>query len=106
MRDVSDSRTPGSGSGHVGMRQRGRDDEDARVLDHSQRTLAPPCGDLRRLSGHGWYMVERSRGLFLVQDMPIRIVDAATGELPREVDLDPSGDCQPARSPNGPTRKR
>jgi transposase InsO family protein len=47
----------------------------------------------------------RTRVLLLVQDLEIRIVDAATGELLRELVLDPNRDYQPTGAPKGPTRK-
>ena len=42
----------------------------------------------------------RTPMLLLVQDLDIRIVNAATGELLRELTLDPTRDYQPT----GPTR--
>jgi transposase InsO family protein len=47
----------------------------------------------------------RTRVLLLVQDLEIRIVNAATGELLRELTLDPNRDYQPTGAPKGPTRK-
>jgi hypothetical protein len=44
--------------------------------------------------------------LMLVQDLDVRIVDAATGELLRELTLDPSRDYQPTGRPPGPTPKK
>jgi hypothetical protein len=43
--------------------------------------------------------------LLLIQDLSIRILDAATGELLRDLTLDPSKDYQPTGAPKGPTRK-
>jgi transposase InsO family protein len=43
--------------------------------------------------------------LILVEDREIRIVDAATGELLRELTLDPTRDYQPTGRPPGPPRK-
>ena len=43
--------------------------------------------------------------LLLVQDLDIRIIDAATGELLRELVLDPTRDYQPTGRPPGPTPK-
>jgi transposase InsO family protein len=48
----------------------------------------------------------RTHVLILVQDLDIRVVDAATGELLRELVLDPSRDYQPTGRPPGPTPKR
>jgi transposase InsO family protein len=42
--------------------------------------------------------------ILIVQDLNIRIVNAATGELLRELTLDPSRDYQPTGAPKGPTR--
>ncbi len=47
----------------------------------------------------------RTRVLLLVQDLEIRIVNAATGELLRELTLNPNRDYQPTGAPKGPTRK-
>ena len=44
----------------------------------------------------------RTRVLLLVQDLHIRIIDAATGELLRELTLDPSRNYQPTGRPPGP----
>ena len=43
--------------------------------------------------------------ILLVQDLQIRIVDATTGELLRDLVLDPNRDYQPTGAPKGPTRK-
>jgi transposase InsO family protein len=43
--------------------------------------------------------------ILLVQDLQIRVVNAATGELLRELTLDPSRDYQPTGAPKGPTRR-
>jgi hypothetical protein len=47
----------------------------------------------------------RNRVILLVQDLQIRIVNAATGELLRELILDPTRDYQPTGAPKGPTRR-
>ena len=39
----------------------------------------------------------------LVQDLHTRIIDAATGELLRDLTLDPSRNYQPTGRPTGPT---
>jgi hypothetical protein len=44
--------------------------------------------------------------LILVQDHDIRIVHAATGELIRELTLDPTRDYQPTGAPKAPKRKK
>ena len=43
--------------------------------------------------------------LLLVQDLSVRVVDAATGELLRDLTIDPRRDYQPTGRPPGPTRK-
>jgi transposase InsO family protein len=45
-----------------------------------------------------------TRVLILSQDLDIRVIDAATGELLRELVLDPSKRYQPTGRPPGPTR--
>jgi transposase InsO family protein len=42
--------------------------------------------------------------ILLVHDLDIRVVNAATGELLRELTLDPSRDYQPTGAPKGPPR--
>ena len=46
----------------------------------------------------------RTHVILLVQDHNIRIVNAVTGELLRELVLDPNRDYQPTGAPKGPTR--
>jgi transposase InsO family protein len=41
----------------------------------------------------------------LIQDLDVRVVDAATGELLRELTIDPRRDYQPTGRPPGPTPK-
>jgi transposase InsO family protein len=48
----------------------------------------------------------RTPVLKLVQDLHVRIIDAATGELLRELTLDPNRDYQPSGKPPGPTPKQ
>jgi transposase InsO family protein len=43
--------------------------------------------------------------ILLVQDLHIRVVNAITGELLRELVLNPNTDYQPTGAPKGPTRK-
>ncbi len=42
--------------------------------------------------------------LLIIQDLRIRIVNAATGELLRDLTLDPASNYQPTGRPPGPTR--
>jgi transposase InsO family protein len=44
--------------------------------------------------------------LLLVQDLQVRVVDAATGELLRELTIDPTRDYQPTGRPPGPALKK
>ena len=46
-----------------------------------------------------------TRVLMLVQDLHISIVNAITGEVLRELILNPHTDYQPTGAPKGPTRK-
>ncbi|WP_427887034.1 DDE-type integrase/transposase/recombinase [Kribbella sp. GL6] len=48
----------------------------------------------------------RTHVFILVQDLHIRVVHATTGELLRELTLDPTKDYQPAGRPRGPIPKR
>jgi transposase InsO family protein len=48
----------------------------------------------------------RTRVLILAQDLNIRIINAATGELLRDFTLDPIRDYQPTGAPKGPTRRK
>ncbi len=43
--------------------------------------------------------------ILLIQDLQIRVVNAATDELLRELTLDPNRDYQPTGAPKGPTRQ-
>jgi transposase InsO family protein len=47
----------------------------------------------------------RTHVVLLVQDLHVRIVNATTGELLRELDIDPTKDYQATGAPKGPTRK-
>jgi len=48
----------------------------------------------------------RTRIVLLVDDLHVRVVDEATGELIRELEVDPSKDYQPTGAPRGPARPR
>jgi len=43
--------------------------------------------------------------ILLVQDLQIRVINAATGEPLRELTLDPNRDYQPTKAPKGPTHR-
>ena len=47
-----------------------------------------------------------TRVLVLVQDLNIRIINAATGELIRQLTLDPTRDYQPRNTPTGRPKKK
>jgi len=47
----------------------------------------------------------RTRVLLLVRDLDIRVINAATGELLRQLTLDPARNYQPTRRPPGPTKR-
>jgi hypothetical protein len=47
----------------------------------------------------------RTHVILLVQDLDVRVIDAATGELLRELTINPHRDYQPTGAPNGPTRR-
>jgi hypothetical protein len=44
--------------------------------------------------------------IVLVDDLHVRVVDAATGELLRELTIDTTRDYQPTGAPKGPTRTK
>jgi transposase InsO family protein len=44
--------------------------------------------------------------LMLIQDLHVRIINAVTGELIRELDIDPTRDYQPLGRPPGPQKKQ
>ena len=46
----------------------------------------------------------RTHVLLLVHDLDVRVVNAVTGELLRELILDPNRDYQPTGAPKGPTK--
>jgi transposase InsO family protein len=48
----------------------------------------------------------RTRVLILIQDLHIHVVNAATGELLRQLTLDPSRNYQPTGAPKGPKRRQ
>jgi hypothetical protein len=47
-----------------------------------------------------------TRVLVLIQDLHIRIINAATGELLRQLTLDPTRDYQPTRRPQRPQTEK
>ena len=49
--------------------------------------------------------VELTHVTLLVHDLTVRVVNAATGELLRELTIDPRRDYQPTGAPKSPTNK-
>jgi hypothetical protein len=47
----------------------------------------------------------RTRVLMLVRDLDVRVINAATGELLRELTINPARDYQPTGKPPGPEKK-
>jgi transposase InsO family protein len=82
--------------------------------DHHDRVLADRIdndGKLTlRINGRLHHIgmgrtLARTPVLKLVQDLNVRIIDAATGELLRELTIDPNRDYQPTGKPPGPAPK-
>ncbi len=48
----------------------------------------------------------RTPVLMLIRDLQIRVINAATGELLRELTIDPTRDYQPLGRPPGPKPKK
>jgi transposase InsO family protein len=85
-----------------------------RASEHHDRVLADRIdtdGKLTlRLNGRLHHIgmgrtLARTPVLKLVQDLNVRIIDAATGELLRELTINPDRDYQPTGKPPGPTPK-
>jgi len=60
-------------------------------------SLGPDAGRLHRIG------IGRTHVLLLVQDLDIRVIHAATGELLRDLTLDPDRNYQPTGRRPGPT---
>jgi len=82
---------------------------DTHDLDGTDRVHQTGCVTLRSAGRLHHIGIGRTHAgthvLLLVQDLDIRVIDAATGELLRELVLDPSRDYQPTGRPPGPARK-
>jgi transposase InsO family protein len=84
-------------------------DRTADTHDRVRNDILGPNGTVTLRTGGRLYHIgvgrthARTHVLLLVQDLHIRIINAATGELLRELDLDPSRDYQPLGRPPGPT---
>jgi hypothetical protein len=48
----------------------------------------------------------RTHVILLVHDLHVRVVDAVTGELLRDLIIDPTRDYHPTGAPRGPTRRK
>lgn len=98
-------RLPGLGlTTHGPLRRRGR----RRRVRHDRVSTAGTItlrhnGTLYRIGIGKTYA--RTYVLALVQDLDIRIIDAATGEILRDLTLDPTRIHQGTGRPPGPTRK-
>lgn len=84
----------------------GRDDTNSRVrhdrVDSTGKITLRVAGRLHHI-GIGRTHA-RTHVVVLVDDLHARIVDAATGELLRELTIDPTRGYQPTGKPKGPTR--
>ncbi|MGY2078689.1 integrase core domain-containing protein [Modestobacter sp. SYSU DS0657] len=81
---------------------RDRDTHDRLRTDRVDQT---GCVTLR-LAGRLHHIgIARTHVLLLVQDLHVRVIDAATGELLRELTIDPTRDYQPTGRPPRPTRE-
>jgi hypothetical protein len=66
---------------------------------HRQANPAPP----QEAPPHRHRRIHaRTHVLLLIQDLHVRVINAATGELLRELDLDPDRDYQPTGPPADP----
>jgi transposase InsO family protein len=87
-------------------------DRAADVHDRVRRDKISTTGTVTIRTGGQLYHIGIGRTyagtcvLLLVQDLDIRIINAATGELLRELTLDPTRNYQPTGAPKGPTRNR
>jgi transposase InsO family protein len=85
-------------------------DRDADTHDRLRHDRVDKSGKITLRHGGRLYSIgigrthTRTRVLVLVQDLDIRIIHAATGELIRELTLDPTKRYQPTGRPPGPTR--
>ena len=84
----------------------GRDDTHYRVrhdrIDTTGTVTLRVAGRLRHI-GLGRTHA-RTHIILLVDDLHVRVIHAATGELLRELTIDPNRDYQPTGKPKGPTR--
>ena len=99
------SRLPRATQGHPQQRPRPRDPRPGPHRQIDQRRHRHPAHDGRL---HHIGIGRTHAGTYvrlLVQDLDITIINATTGEILRELTLDPTRDYQPTGAPKGPTRK-
>ncbi|MGH3660202.1 MAG: integrase core domain-containing protein, partial [Micromonosporaceae bacterium] len=72
-------------------------------IDDSGCVTLPVAGRLHHIGVGRTHA--RTHVVLLVHDLHVRVVNAATGELLRELTLDPTKDYQPTGAPKGPTPK-
>jgi hypothetical protein len=58
------------------------------------------------VEGRSQAEVARAYGVALVDDLHVRIINATTGELLRDLTIDTKRDYQPTGAPKGPTRPK
>jgi transposase InsO family protein len=86
-------------------------DRTADAHDRVRRDKISKTGNLTLRTGGRLHHIGIGRAyagthvLLLVQDLHIRVLNAATGELLRELTLDPARDYQPTGRPPGPPKK-
>jgi hypothetical protein len=84
-------------------------DRAADTHDRVRRDIIGSTGTVTLRTGGRLYHIGAGRTyagthiIMLVQDLHIRVIDAATGELLRQLTLDPARNYQPTRRPAGPT---
>jgi hypothetical protein len=90
----------------------GPGDRSTDTHDRVRRDIVDKSGKITLRHGGRLYSIgigrthARTRVLVLVQDLDIRIIDAATGELLRELVLDPAKRYQGTGRPPGPPAKK
>lgn len=72
-------------------------------IDKAGSVTLRVAGQLRHIGVGRTYA--RTDVILLVQDLHVRVINAATGEILRELTIDPRHDYQPTGRPPGPTKK-
>jgi transposase InsO family protein len=73
-------------------------------IDKAGSVTLRVAGQLRHIGVGRTYA--RTDVILLIQDLHVRIINAATGELLRELTIDPRRDYQPTGRPPGPPKKK